>query len=255
MNEMNEYDHLSLCRRLKEDGICNDDDCQDGHNIGGICRRYISTGCRNDWCRFLHIKIKTIPSNHEIELLHSPDVSLHTQTPAEEDRRDLSEEYKVLDELYEYDEAEDPNNDPETERGSAEAFENDMVRQDDGGESAIDSVSEESPTQQRAELEIGKVALVTSEEAGEGKDETKTENRTEGRSEERITNHHPNWKQTSEGGKMQMEEKTVERDLRDFLWLGHRHDVWKEIKATKQEIRKLTRELRGKRKEQGDLNQ
>ena len=113
------YDHLPLCKSLKEDGICNDNNCKDGHNIGGICRKYISTGCRNDWCRFLHIKIKTIPKNHEsIDLRKSPDVGLDdTPTFAEEPgRRDASEEYKVLDELYDFDEMEDRKNEPETDR-------------------------------------------------------------------------------------------------------------------------------------------
>ena len=38
------------------------------------------------------------------------------------------------------------------------------------------------------------------------------------------------------------------RDLLDFLRMDIKHDVWKEIKATKAEIRKLEKEVRGKRK-------
>ena len=39
-------------------------------------------------------------------------------------------------------------------------------------------------------------------------------------------------------------ETGVERDLLDFLWLDLKHDVWKEVKGTKREIRELMEKLR-----------
>ena len=54
-------------------------------------------------------------------------------------------------------------NDYEDEIALMCVSENDMVRRDDGAESAIDS-GEESPTQEAGELEIEELALLSSQE-------------------------------------------------------------------------------------------
>ena len=51
------------------------------------------------------------------------------------------------------------------------------------------------------------------------------------------------------------QEQMIDRDLTGFLGLIHKHDVWKEIKATKAEVKKLEKEVaRHRRKAQGGRN-
>ena len=62
------FTHKRLCRRLRKEGECNGEGCQDGHNLDGICRRYNSNeGCNKGsrYCRFLHIKVKKIEPKKE----------------------------------------------------------------------------------------------------------------------------------------------------------------------------------------------
>ena len=60
-------------------------------------------------------------------------------------------------------------------------------------------------------------------------------------------------KQTSKVDKskhtsVQLSSIREKRDLMDFLQMGRKHNVWKEIKATKAEIKKLEKEVKETRK-------
>ena len=54
------YTHKTLCKQLKKEGECTNDECRDGHNTDGICREYNKGNCRygSEQCRLLHIKIR-----------------------------------------------------------------------------------------------------------------------------------------------------------------------------------------------------
>ena len=47
---------------------------------------------------------------------------------------------------------------------------------------------------------------------------------------------------------MKGKHENIERDLEDFLRLGHKHNVWKEIKATKAEIKKMEKNIKKEKK-------
>ena len=210
-----------------------------GHNVDGICRRYISTGCRNDWCRFLHIMVKTIPSNHKS--IDSLDVGLDdTPTSAEAPWGDASE-------------GEEAMKTPRKEGKNWKDDVNDSIGNENGD-------TDRNSSSSQTEIPEYKVVdeLYEFDEMGDQIDEPEPESITETEKEvsEGAENNHTYKVENIDKEDGQMDKSVaVERDLQDFLWLGRKHNVWKEIKATKAEIKKLTRDLRERRKEREDPNQ
>ena len=105
--------------------------------------------------------------------------------------------------------------------------------------------------------------LSREESKTQGENEIELENNEkEGCKQEKMEDRKPD-KKTNFGGKENKEgrrvsfregvvEKQVDRDLKSFLTIDSKHDVWKQIKGTKAEIRKLEREIKEeKRKREG----
>ena len=97
----------------------------------------------------------------------------------------------------------------------------------------------------------------------QGENKNETENNKEERCKQEKMEDRKTDKKTNLGGKENREgkrvsfvdgvvEKQVDRDLKSFLTIDSKHDVWKQIKGTKAEIRKLEREIKEeKRKHEG----
>ena len=96
----------------------------------------------------------------------------------------------------------------------------------------------------------------------QGENKNETENNKEERCKQEKMEDRKTDKKTNLGGKENREgkrvsfvdgvvEKQVDRDLKSFLTIDSKHDVWKQIKGTKAEIRKLEREIKEEKRKHG----
>ena len=54
------YTHKNICRQLREQGECTSENCEEGHNVDGVCKRFNQGRCsqRSSYCKYLHIRLK-----------------------------------------------------------------------------------------------------------------------------------------------------------------------------------------------------
>lgn len=256
------YSHKKLCRQLKEHGECKVDDCERGHNVDGICKRYNSEdGCnfRSSTCRYLHIKLgkrkgtakKIHEQDHEKKesKLQVKDVKKlggeeHcTQKEHERTKEEIEiMKKRVLDSLAKIDEAALVNQNDEylvLDEVYSEQSEGENDQQNEPtDQAAIQEEYGERPGLRREnEVENAKQsALIKQTVVDDSQDRnnqgTLAENERKGRA------------------------AIIDRDMENFLRLGRQHDVWKEvISGTKAEIRKLEMEIRKAKRRQEDRDQ
>ena len=231
------YTHKSLCRSIENKGICNIDGCREGHNTESICRFFnYSRGCKfsAETCRYLHIKIKNVTEVDTKKKRDSPDEKGHTALRTEEigpmipernegnvkpaqDKIEITEERNMV-QVF------------DTERKERTDEEEEMICVDewhweDDGYEAEDEHDDHVAETKRY-----------SKDAEKEKDGCK----------ERTETHADIDSQVEKTGRVneQVNMDRKNQDQTDFLRMCRKHNVWKEIQATKAEIRELEKEVK-----------
>ena len=205
------YTHKTLCRQLRKEGECTNDECRDGHNIDGICKEYNKGSCRygSERCRFLHIKIQK-------------------QVESKKQRTT----------------AVDKN---EKERKGVHSKEEDFLTDD---EDLLERAERKDVDRlaKRNDVKMRRVRFENSKQETEdsGREKSKGSRDRNKKSSDRY--------QEGQGGEGRM--PIVDRGLKDFLRLGWKRDIWKDIKATEKEVKILEKELKkSERRKTGHQNQ
>ena len=213
------YTHKNICRQLREQGECTSDNCEEGHNVDGVCKRFNQGRCneRSSYCRYLHIRMKQKGSERPKHKDEKPRVDMK----------------------------------PENEVAVVQNGKNDVEKKDaskDGKRSVMDKVLDGLA---KIEREGWVVDVIYSDDDGDGRNES-----TPRTSDDELSGEE-SWPPQDQSSSENMRTALPERDLTDFLWLSMKHDVWKEqIVATKAEIKKLEEEIRATpRKRLRDRNQ
>ena len=213
------FTHKKLCRKLEKEGVCAVDACRDGHNTKSVCRYFNDKGCRYsvETCRYLHIKINNSEKRGGENQINHP-----RKMCEKADDRNASSGEDVI------------------------STEKDECINEEGNSSGV-SVSGESfsegtevtgsNTEKTREIEETNLMCIDEWYHEESDEESGCGDQGKTASTEVVT----------KDGKDKTDIKE-KRDLLDFLRMDIKHDVWKEIKATKAEIRKLEKEVREKRR-------
>ena len=218
--------------------MCNEERCKDGHNLDGICRMYNSKeGCfkGSRYCRFLHIKVKTTERKEK-----RGEDEQRRRTSAEKDkpRSEREEEERKGDEREdELQETREPRTNEYLNVGE--------VYYDEEYQQEMESIKNYYPEEDEQESRERKVDDDEREESGE---DGMIERHVGMKKKQDIGNHEIKNERRAPSNDREA-RKQVDRDLKSFLMIDSKHDVWKLIKGTKAEIKMLRREIKeGKRK-------
>ena len=252
------FTHKKLCRNLERDGVCADATCRDGHNTKSICRYFNDRGCRYsaERCRYLHIKINNSEEKWGGKSQQNHQRKEYAKAEGENESSD-GEEIRT------------------TKEESSNEDENECLVVSDGDEMCYEETEITGSNAVEA-LDVQADLMCVSDSADMCHEETEI---TGSNAEEALdvqTNlmcvdewYNEESGEEDESGEQEETAKCTEvetkhradltdvkerRDLLDFLRMDIKHDVWKEIKATKAEIRILEEEVKEKRRP-GDRSQ
>ena len=240
------FKHKKLCKMLINNGECTKQRCEDGHNVEGVCRYHNQGGCKfhERKCRYLHIKLRKMDQRTDNRKKVNDNEEIKRWLNQEMDERREEEEKTgnggccmVLPLVTPKDAAKSKKVNSE-EAGKDGCLGDEEFQTDDEEILAMEETrNEEEKTDRRGHCLA--LPLVTP------RDEVKTRKKDEKKGEQNECKSVKNPEQ----------EQMIDRDLTGFLGLNHKHDVWKEIKATKAEVKKLEKEVtRHRRKAQGGRN-
>ena len=187
------FAHKKLCRTLRKEGTCENNYCEDGHNLDGICKFYNKNSCWNDEqsCKYLHIRVKSLTGETRDKAMRHREKSR------------LGHERKI--------------HGSDTEQQNS--------RTNDGGT----KVAEVNESGEMFDVVDEYYASETEEE-----------------------NQRPIATEVASGDEATLGEEEMKKD---FLEMGRKHDIWKEIGRMETELQNLKRKLMIGRKEPADRNQ
>ena len=215
------FTHKKLCKRLRKIGECDLEECQDGHSTDGICWRYNSKdGCRfgSEYCKFLHITVKSMEVKEQNRKVAAKEKAEENQEEEDENQEKDSEQRK--------------KERKEAESGIEEEYVSTKYQWSNCDVSACydKEYYAEKRTQEKSDPTEEEEKIEMKRTLGKGKKENS-------RNEE-----------TRRNDKRRVSFKEQQREQKDngesFLEIDSRHDVWKQIKGLKTEIRYLEREMR-----------